>query len=178
MFDIVKTYRQEVPSMRFIGKKYLNDDRVEGMFGAKWAEWFQNGWFSRIEESVNEAAISGSEYEDWGAYIGLMHCSEDEPFEYFIGMFTPLGTKVPEGFEFIDIDKAALGVCWLYGREGELYGNEPACGEKLKQAGMELVSDPVKGSRAWWFFERYGCPRFTTPDDKGKVLLDICFYVK
>ena len=31
---------------------------------------------------------------------------------------------------------------------------------------------------AWWFFERYACPRFTTPDENGAVILDIGHYVK
>ncbi len=31
---------------------------------------------------------------------------------------------------------------------------------------------------AFWFFERYQCPRFTTPDEKGNVILDMCYFVK
>jgi hypothetical protein len=27
-------------------------------------------------------------------------------------------------------------------------------------------------------FLPYGCPRFTTPDEKGNIILDMCFYVK
>ncbi|MDF2880797.1 MAG: AraC family transcriptional regulator [Clostridiaceae bacterium] len=27
------------------------------------------------------------------------------------------------------------------------------------------------------FFERYNCQRFTTPDEKGKVILDYCIYL-
>ena len=45
-------------------------------------------------------------------------------------MFTPEGTEVPEGFAYVDIGKAALGVCWLYGKEYELYGNEMACSRR------------------------------------------------
>jgi len=50
MAEIIKTYKQSVPEMRFVGKKYGNADRVNGTFGAKWGEWFQNGWFEEIKK--------------------------------------------------------------------------------------------------------------------------------
>ena len=28
------------------------------------------------------------------------------------------------------------------------------------------------------FFERYVCPRFTEPDEAGRVIVDYCFYVR
>jgi hypothetical protein len=92
--------------LRFIGKKYGDSDRVNGMFGSKWNEWWQNGWFDILEKHIDTS------------------------------------------------DK---------------------CAEKLKEKGIEIVPDE-KG--ALWFFERYGCPRFTTPDDKGNIIIDICYFVK
>lgn len=173
MAEIIKAYRQSVPAMRFIGKKYSDEDRIEGNFGAKWGEWFQNGWFDAIEKeiSVNINDI----YEDSGAYIGLMRCKEGEPFEYWIGIFSHENNPVPEGFEHIDFPKSELGVCWLYGKDGEVYFQEQKCAEKLGEEGYKVISDE-KG--AWWFFERYGCPRFTKPDDKGNIILDICHYIE
>jgi len=47
MPQIIKTYRQSVPAMRFIGKKYGFEDRVDGHFGALWQQWFANGWLRR-----------------------------------------------------------------------------------------------------------------------------------
>ena len=44
----------------------------------------------------------------------------------------------------------------------------------MKKQGMEIISDEAG---AYWFFERYTCPRFTTPDEDGNVILDICQYV-
>ena len=41
--------------------------------------------------------------------------------------------------------------------------------ERLAKEGFE-----IKGE---WCFERYCCPRFTTPDEKGNIILDICFYL-
>ena len=53
--EIVKTYRQSIPATRFIGKKYGDEDRVNGGFGQQWGEWFQNGWFDVLEEAAGGA---------------------------------------------------------------------------------------------------------------------------
>jgi len=29
-----------------------------------------------------------------------------------------------------------------------------------------------------WCIERYCCPRYTTPDEKGKIIMDCCYFVK
>ena len=39
------------------------------------------------------------------------------------------------------------------------------CIEKLKEKNMKRKEDD-------WCFERYNCPRFTTPDNEGNVILD------
>ena len=39
------------------------------------------------------------------------------------------------------------------------------CLEKLKSLGFKRKEDD-------WCFERYNCPRFTTPDEEGNVILD------
>lgn len=74
----------------------------------------------------------------------------------------------------IDIPAGDIGICWIYGNEstGELYGIEPhnACVKKIEEQGWKVAENS-------WFFERYQCPRFTTPDEKGNVILDYCFYL-
>lgn len=37
-FEIIKTYKTHYPTLRFIGKCYTDDDRVNGSFGAQWCE--------------------------------------------------------------------------------------------------------------------------------------------
>ncbi len=172
--EIVKTYRQSIPAVRFIGKKYGDGDRVNGGFGQQWGEWFQNGWFDVLEKTAGSESLK-SLYEDGDAYIGLMRWKDGEPFQYWIGMFLPDNTPVPEGYGYVDFPAADLGACWLHGKEGEIYGKEHLCAQKLEEAGMKIVADE---EGAWWFFERYVCPRFTTPDEKGEIILDICHYVK
>ena len=167
MPEIINAYKQSMGATRFIGKKYGDDDRVNGMFGAKWGEWFEKGWFGAIEKqhsgSLKEIC------EDGDAYIGLMRENHGE-VEYWIGMFMPENTAVPEGFAHIDFQKSALGVCWVYGKEAEVYCQEGECMQRLAAEGFEFVAD--------WCFERYACPRFTTPDEKGNIILDICFFME
>jgi hypothetical protein len=170
---IIKTYKQEVPALRFIGKKYGDKDRVDGMFGKYWGDWHQNGWFGVLESQGN--GNLKTIYEDGDAYIGLMRWKEGDPFEYWIGIFMPEETNVPDGYEYKDFPKTTLGVCWVYGNEGEVYMQESKCAKKLEEEGYKIVTD---SSGAYWFFERYGCPRFTTADEKGKIILDICHYIE
>lgn len=171
MTEIIKAYRQSVPALRFIGKKYGDSDRVNGGFGKQWGDWFEQGLFGIIE-----AKIKGSlktVYEDGDAYIGLMRWKDGEPFEYWIGIFAPEGTEVPEGFDYRDFPASDLGVCWVYG--DDVYCKEDECAKRLSSEGYKVIPD---GEGAYWFFERYCCPRFTSPDEKGFRILDICHYIE
>ena len=167
MAEIIKSYGQNISATKFIGKKYGDEDRVDGNFGALWGEWFENGWFDTIKQQVD--GDLGEFFEDGDATIGLMKV-EDGKIQYWIGYFTPEGTTVPEGFQSVDFPESNLGVCWVYGKEGEVYMQEEACREKLVKEGFNVIDE--------WCFERYTCPRFTTPDEAGKIILDICYFVE
>ncbi len=171
MAEVIKTYKQSMPAARFIGKKYGDADRVNGFFSARWEEWHQNGWFDAIEKAQG---YNTAFYEDGGAYIGMMRYKNGEPFEYWIGIFAPAGTAVPVGFESIDLPARTLGVCWLRGAEPDIYGKDDLVMEAFRKNGIAPVTDK---DGAFWFFERYACPRFTTPDENGYVILDHCYYV-
>jgi hypothetical protein len=162
MAEIVKVYKQNVGNLKFIGKRYGDSDRVNGNFGAKWGEWFQNGWFDVVAKQIDGSLKDI--YEDGEAQIGLMR-EKEGVFEYWIGYFMPENTAVPEGFEYIDFPASNFGICWVYGKEEEIYFNEGKCGTRLGDDGFTVIND--------WCFERYACPRFTTPDEKGNIILDI-----
>ena len=167
MAEIINVYKEKVPSMRFIGKKY--DE-----FG-HWDEWFANGWFDCIENAMGGVDSICQLWKDGGNYIGLERHKENEPFSYWIGMFAPPETPVPDGFCFIDFSETFLGVCWIYGEEGATHGKTGECAKKLEEEGIEIKTD-VDG--AVWSFENCTCPRFTTPDEKGNIILDYCYFVK
>ncbi|MEZ3462918.1 MAG: hypothetical protein K1W23_12410 [Lachnospiraceae bacterium] len=153
--------------MRFIGKRYHD-------YGG-WGEWFANGWFDTIENSMGGTDQILAVWENGGAYVGLERRKNGELLEYWIGMFTPGNTEVPEGFEQIDLSKSSLGTCWIYGREDEVHGAVGNCWEAVRNAGMEIAADD---DGAVMSFENCLCPRFTTPDEKGNVILDYCYFVK
>lgn len=175
MAQIIKTYVQKLPAVRFIGRCFGDPDRVNGGFGKQWGDAFHENWFNTIETAAGGADKCTALYEDGGAYIGLMRHKDGEPFQYWVGMFTPAATAIPDGFGSVDFPESELGVAWIKGKEntGELYGKEPQCLEAMNKNGISVEpgSDGVV-----WFFERYACPRFTSPDENGDVILDICFF--
>lgn len=173
MHEIIKEYVQAIPDTRFIGIKYGDKDRVDGGFGYQWEEWNKSERFKILEELLTEDFIKT--YEDCKAYVGLMRWKEGEPFEYWIGMFLPKDSNVPQGFDYVDIEAGRLGVCWIQGPVEELFCNEEECGKRLGEKGYEVIADK---EGAWWFFERYACPRFTQNDEQGNVILDICHFIK
>ena len=173
MVKIVKVFKEELPNLRFIGKKYCDYDRGEdGGFGNKWTLWHQTGDFNILEKL-------GALPENGDAYLGFMSCIDGQ-FSYWIGMFFPENTSIPDGFGYLDIPKGNIGTCWIYGEQnGELYGAEPhnMCVAKIEENNWKIRSDFGDKKETYYFFEKYNCPRFTTPDENGKVILDYCFYV-
>ncbi len=168
MAEIKQVYREKIPALRLIGKKYHDPDRGPlGGFGMKWVEWYEKAYYSTLEQL-------GPIPESEGAHIGCMRMIEGS-LEYWTGMFFPEGTPVPDGYTYADIPAGEIGTCWVYGhaRSGELYGEYVhfQCVRELEAAGWEIADD-------YWYFERYVCPRFSEPDEYGKVIMDYCIYLK
>lgn len=150
---IVKIERESCPATRFIGKRYENNPN--------WGEWWENNWFATLE------AMNGLAINDNG-YIGAVHIVNDMP-EFWIGMFFEINTEVPDGFEYVDIEPLDYAVCYLYGKEDSedfcTMDTHDMCLEELKAHGFKRKEDD-------WCFERYNCPRYTTPDEDGNVIMD------
>ncbi len=162
--EIRDVLREPLPAVKLVGRRYGNGDRDEhGTFGRYWGEAFESGYLERLLEGKAAPGATGD-------YIGGMR-GQDGAFEYWIGVFLAPDAQVPEGFQAADIPAGELGVCYLYGNEasGELYGPEAA--ELCRAAFAARGWTPAPGA---WYFERYNCPRFTTPDEAGNVILDIC----
>lgn len=150
---IIEIKMESCPAVRLIGKKYEA--------APNWNEWWENNWFE-ILEAKERLAFNGD------AYIGAVHIVNGMP-ERWIGMFFPPDTEVPEGFEYADIEPLNYAVCYLYDKENsaEFYTMDThnMCLAELRARGFKRKEDD-------WCFERYNCPRFTTPDEKGNVILD------
>ena len=84
----------------------------------------------------------------------------DGGFEYWIGMFLPQDAPVPEGYEHMDLPEETCALFEIYGMSAEAL-----CQAELDRRGWVRKD-------AGWHFERYNCPRFTTPDAQGNVILD------
>lgn len=173
MANIIKVYKETVPPLRLIGKRYTDSDRGhDGGFANVWDRWHENGDFEVLEQ-LGAAAWEGDgpegsatkDAQSYVAYMGFV----DGIFEYWVGMLFPEGTPVPDGYMYVDIRAADVGVCWIHGRDdtGELYG--PAafemCLAEIERAGWRMADDA-------WCFERYHPSRFRTADEDGNVILD------
>ena len=177
-FEVTKVYKECFPALRFIGKRYTNDDRVNGGFGKQWGEWWSNDMFAKMKE-----AVSSKPFDD--ATIGLMTmCGDMSGFIYWIGLFFPSGTNVPDGYDFIDLPESNIGVGWVCGNEenGEIFGAPPheAVCKRLEEEKIGSFRNDIagEGSDTYCFFERYNCPRFTEKDANGNVTLDYGNYLK
>lgn len=177
MYELIRCYEEAAPAVRFIGKKYGNQDRDEtGGFGKQWHEYMENGWDKQLE-----AAAPGAEnlFPGGISHIGLMRWAKDavkEPFEYWVGLFAPPETAVPVGFQWVDLPAGTLGVVWVRGDDADLFGKESECAALCEKNGMKIASVDGKGS-AWYFFERYANGRFGERDAEGRTVLDICHYI-
>ncbi len=107
----------------------------------------------------------------YNSYVGAMRITE-AGFEYWIGVFMAPEAPVPQGYEAVEIPAGDLGVCFLYGKDSspDLFGMDAHKSLCRRLAGAGLDS-------SGWFLERYNCPRYTVPDEKGNVILDYCAYL-
>lgn len=168
---IIKVFEEKHPELRLIGKKYTDQDRIDGSFASKWQEWFRNGYFTQLE------ALGETKQTDNG-YLGFMRYKPnvDNSFEYWIGVLFDPNTLVPEGYDFIDIPASRVGMCFIQGKESEgLYAMHEACIHALME--NHILSSKNLEVPMLEFFERYNCPRFTDPNALGEVILDYGVYV-
>ena len=151
--QILEIQQEHCPAARLIGKRY------EG--APDWGQWWQNGWFDQLETQPC-LPFNGD------AYIGAVRIANGQP-ERWIGMLFPQDASIPDGFEAVDIPPMDYAVCYLQAKEGspDFYTPEThsQCLEVIRAKGMTRFEDN-------WCIERYQCPRFTTPDENGNVILD------
>ena len=173
--EIVKVYREEMPVMRFIGKKYTSEDFKVINIGDKWEEWFGNNWFEVIKNQ-NDPDLNKPIFDKVGDTVALWYFTKDsDGSEYWIGAFMPENTPIPNEFDYMDFPASTLGICWVYGTIPHIFGANDMVLKSLKEANFEIIPDE-KGR--FWTLESYHCPRYTTPDEHGKQILDRSYFIK
>ena len=176
--EVTKVYKEHFPVLRFIGKRYTDNDRDEmGGYGKQWDEWMSGGKFAAMEQAVRVPAFNGDT-------LGLMTMRGDMTgFTYWIGLFFPEGTKAPDGYDHLDLPESDIGVGWVCGKleNGEIFGGPPheAVCKRIEEDGVGKFRNDIAGhgSDTYCFFERYNCPRFTQKDANGNVTLDYGNYI-
>lgn len=152
--EIKKVFRETIPEGRLIGKCYTAKED----FGSKWGVFWQNDWFSLLEQAGGNASFD---------YLGMKRIRNDQ-LEYWIGMLFAPGAAVPEEFEYADIETMDYAVFWLSGNDnGDLLSMEShnRCLAQISEHGWSRKEDG-------WCIERYNCPRFTSKDAQGNFVID------
>ena len=168
---INKIYQQELPALRFIGKKCIETSEKVNILNLL-DNWQLNSRFDDIEK---QSAIDYKNFFDGGdAYINLVQkkdaFKEGSLFTHWMGIFMPEGTEVPQGYEAIDFPKIAICVCRVYGKRDEIVNYETECRNKLTEEGFTI-------DNAQYYFRRFNWRGFFEEDVYGKRLLDYCYPV-
>jgi AraC family transcriptional regulator len=163
---IIKTYKQKISSLRFIGKKYK-----ESIADFNYKKILVNMDTCRLNSEFDllekQTTLDLKKlYEGGNADISLIKYN-DEDVEYWLGIFMPEGTKVPselcrQGYEAIDFPKSTLGVCTVYGKRDVIINYYNEC--------KKIFSVSEK-----WFFQRFNWHKFYEEDKFGNRLLDYCY---
>lgn len=162
--EIIKCERISHPALRFIGKRYEQYP--------DWSIFWENNWFEEIEKAGKQAQINDD------SYCVLIGFIDGKP-EFYLGEFFPENTPVPEGFDYADLPPMEAGMCFIKGKTEDCYGvvfeNPGKIAAELEKHGMSV---PAGNPPRWIGFERDNCPRWTSPDESGNVILDYGVYLK
>jgi predicted transcriptional regulator YdeE len=167
---IFKTYKQKIPALRFIGKKYSGPftDSFYKERRNNFVDWRLNHLFTAIEKLSDKDPRTI--YEGGDSYSVLMKSNSNENAEineYWIGMFMPKGTSVPAGYEMIDFPKSKLAVCSVNGKWNSIINYDVDCRKKLSDEGI--------GNN--WYFQRFNWRTFFDDDNHGNRILEYCYFI-
>jgi len=164
---IITTYKQKLPSLRFIGKKYSAADFSFKTLLGNLDDWCFKKIFEAIEKQSDKDL--NALYEGGNSYTALIKNNV-----YWMGMFMLEGTAVPQGYEMIDFPASNLAVCSVYGKRSDVINYDSECRKKLLEEGLEFSKDKDGNS---WFFLRFNWRDFFKEDKFGKRVLEYCYYI-
>jgi hypothetical protein len=165
MAKIIKFEVVDLPKIYLVGKEIRHniEDFTKGnsRIPAFWDKCLADGTFSVLEKQQNhryEPAYVGA-CIDWDTGYGT--------FSYICGMLFKEGVTVPDGYAIREIGGEKIGVCWIKGKDAA----------DVTSSAHELTMQAIRNAglcpnQMKWSMQLFTNPRFSTPDEKGEVILD------
>lgn len=165
MAKLIRLEPVELPGLLAVGRVLRAPMEAlmagENPIPAFWEQCFGDGTFTALEASADGL---------WDpSYIGLMadFRGKEGMFSYLCGMLFREGADLPEGFEALPIPAGRATLGWVRGQDA---GDVCGAAHALTVQGLQAAGQSCE--RMAWTMELYNCPRFTTPDEEGRVTLD------
>lgn len=167
MAELIHFEFVNLPPCRVIGRELtlsMEEMAKANPVPAFWGKCFEENAFAPLE-ALGDALYNDALVDAAGAYLDWMGDVEpDGRFRCLVGMLAKPGAEPPEGYAFKDLPAGTLALGQIKGPENEIYSqSESLVMPLIKKAGKKP---------AGYMMEVYVCPRFTTPDENGCVVLD------
>ncbi len=165
MAKLIKFEVVELPKIYVIGKelRYSMDAHMKGdnRIGALWNQCFAEELFTTLEKQADFIFDP--------AYVGVMldWGKGDGDFSYVCGMLFKEGASVPEGCVIKEIDATKAAVSWIQGKD-----INDICSQAHEMTQKKMREQNLPCDQTTWCMEFYNCPRYTTPDENGEIILD------
>jgi predicted transcriptional regulator YdeE len=165
MGKIIKLQVEELPALCVVGKQLkvdMQELQKENPIPAFWGKCFSDETFATLEKLTD--------YIVNDAYVGWMAdwSSNDGYFTYICGMLMKVDCPIPEGgFVSRTIEPSTVAIGWIQGPS-----TSEVCSMAHHSTQKALEEDGYSCDNAQWSMELYNCPRFTTPDENGNIILD------
>ncbi len=162
MSKLIQLEIKELGEWCVVGKAIHPEMGGENPIPAFWDACFADGTFSALEA-----------LKDWvlcSDYVGFMtgFAGDSSKFTYIVGMMMKPGCPVPEGgFVSYPVAPSSVAVGWIQGSS-----TQDVC-LTAHDCTVKALSEKGRTADSFtWCMELYNCPRFTTPDDQGQIILD------
>lgn len=165
MAEFLQLEVNDLPTVVVVGKeiRYSMEALMQGdnRLGALWDTCFSSNIFAPLEAQPDYVYDS--------AYVGAMLDWDkgDGDFTYICGIMMREGVQVPEGYACHKLDATKIAVGWIRGTDVS-----DVCSNAHEQTELALKEKGYDCSNMEWCMEVYNCPRFTVPDESGRIILD------
>ncbi len=152
----------DMPRLWAIGVQVHVLNQGDNPLPAEWRKQFEAGLFDRL--NALPGAYSADTFGVIHSWPGDMSC-----FEYVIGMlFTELPDELPEGCVAHELEEGRMLCGYVRGRDASyvIAGAHDLVMARADKSGYEFDIDRL------CLIEGYNCPRFTQPDDQGRIIFD------